>query len=98
MKPTAYRLIGIVISLCSALWGLYWVYRFVRSGSPDSSLLIAPLFFFGLPLTFIGNMVGSVFLMAGKGLWYCVLPTVICYFLQWQLIGLWFYRKGTYAV
>jgi hypothetical protein len=98
MKPKIFRLSGILISLCSAAWGVYWVLRFARSSSPDSSLLISPLFFLGIPLTFIGNMVGGALLMAGKGLWYCVLPTIICYFAQWQLVARWLYRKGVNAV
>jgi hypothetical protein len=94
MKPKIFRLSGILISLCSAAWGVYWVLKFAGSGSPDRSLLIAPLFFFGLPSTFIGHVIGVGFLMTGSGVWYCALPTIICYFVQWQLIAWWLYHKG----
>ena len=95
-EPKILRVSGIAISLCSAAWGAYVVLEFARSTSPDRSLLVAPLFFLGLPLTFIGNILGGLFLTAGKGLWYCVLPTMICYFAQWQLVARWLYRKGAY--
>ena len=97
MKAKALKVSGIAVSLGSALFGVYWVVVFVRSTSPDRELFLAPLFFCGLPLTFIGNLLGAVFLMAGKALWYHALPVIICYFAQWQFVARWLYRKGACA-
>ncbi|MGD1019601.1 MAG: hypothetical protein ABSA12_09805 [Verrucomicrobiia bacterium] len=94
MKARILKVSGLLVSLGSIAFGIYWVVQFGQSDSPDRSLLIAPLFFLGLPLTFIGNMVGGILLMAGKGLWFYALPIMICYFGQWQLVARWLYRKG----
>ncbi len=97
MNSNLLRLVGVLVSLGSAAFGIYWVIQFARSSSPDSSLLVAPLFFAGLPLTFVGNLIGVVFQMVGREVWYGTIPTIICYFVQWQLVAWWFYRRGAYA-
>ena len=97
MRPKVLRLTGAVVSLVSVAFGVYWVIRFARSSSPDSSLMVAPLFFAGLPLTFIGNLVGVSLLLAGKSVWYCASPTIFCYFAQWQLLAWWLFRRSVHA-
>ena len=96
MKSTVFKVSGILVSLGSAICGGYWVLAFVRSTSPDKGLFLAPLFFCGLPLTFIGNLLGFGFLIAGKEFWYYAL-LITCYFVQWQFVARWLYRKGVYA-
>jgi len=93
VKSKILKASGIFISLGSALFGAYWVWLFAGSTSPDRAIHIAPLFFCGLPLTIAGQIVSFGFMTAGKGAWYSALPIMVCYFLQWQLIGFWFYRK-----
>jgi hypothetical protein len=88
---------SILISLGSAIFAVYWILKFASSTSPDRVLFVAPLFFCGLPLTIIGNVFGFVFQLAGKGLWYYELPIIICYFIQWQFIARWLYRKSVYV-
>jgi hypothetical protein len=94
MKSKILKASGILISLGSALFAIYWIWAFASSTSPDRALFIAPLFFCGLPLTVAGHIVGFGFMIAGKGLWYDALPIIICYLFQWQFIGRWLYRKG----
>ena len=91
------RAVAISISIISAIFGSYWVLQFSQCTSPDRAVVIAPLFFCGFPLTFLGNLVSMILLTAGKGYWYDSLPIIICYFVQWQAISWYIYRKGVLA-
>jgi len=94
MKSKILKAGGILISMSSIVLGVHWIWQFAQSTGPDRSLFIAPLFFCGLPLTILGHIAGAVSMMAGRGLWYDAVPIFICYLFQWQLIGLWLYRKS----
>lgn len=94
VKSKILKVSGILISLGSAVFGAYWIWVFAGSTGPDRAIHIAPLFFCGLPLTVAGQIVSFGFQMAGKGVWYGALPIIVCYFFQWQFIGLWLYRKS----
>src|SRR5258708_7448280 len=94
MDPRAFRIIGISISLCSLGLAAVCTAKFGLSNSPDRSVYLAPLFFLGLPLSFAGNIVSTIFIMSSKGPWYQALPIMISFLLQWQLVGWLLYRRG----
>ena len=88
-----WRIFAVAVSFGSVFVGLYCL-RIWALASSTNPVLLAPLFFLGLPLTFVGNVIDLFFLRAWKN----PPAMVACYFLQWQIISLWIYRKGSAAL
>jgi hypothetical protein len=84
-----WRIFALAVSLASVAFGLYFLRIWALSSSGDA-ILLAPLFFLGLPLTFVGNVIDVCCL----GIWEHPVAMVTCYFLQWQIVALWIYHKA----
>ena len=94
MRSTLLKVSAVLISLGSFVFGVYWVWVLVTSRSPDRSIYVAPLLFFGLPLTIVGQVVSFGLMMAGGDVGVFTSPIIICYFFQWQYVAWWLYRRG----
>jgi hypothetical protein len=86
---------AVTICVLSALLGLYFTILFARSHSPDRMIMIWPLFVLGLPLTFLGNIVGfALMLLKSSQPWAYALPVILAFLLQWQAIAWWLWSRG----
>ena len=96
-RPTL-RVGSMVISLGSALFGIWNVLLFASYMNPDNGLslvVLAPLCIFGLSVTFVGNCVGiALYLLVFQNLWCYAIPVIVCFFLQWQGIAWYLYRAS----